>query len=368
MVYAIMSIGVLGFIVWSQFVMALQHGNVLEINFTIGWKDSTLLATFYCKNANNYIQSAGNFRKKRSSETIRENNFDLFKKAYSFYFKQEFKYNDQWLYWLIGFIEGDGAILEHKGRLFLIITQKNYKILEYIKNTFNMGKVYYHKDKLDNIKYGRYKIFNNNELLLIYLLLNGNLALNHRINQLSKWRNCLINLSKLNLNRFNLDNIPFINNLKFIPTLKDSWISGFTDAEGCFSVYIEKNKNKIDYVKCRFILDQKNEFELLNHILFLFSSDTKNLNKRLKTNNVYRLTISCNDYKNYNSFLIREYFNNFQLKTTKLNNFLIWSKIIDLIHNKQPLSQNEFKEIKKLRTKMNKYIIDNNPIGYSNKS
>ena len=81
MVYAIISIGLLGFIVWSlncslwaAKVMALLCRETEVINFTIGWDVLKLLTTFYSTNANNYNQSAGNSYpkiKRGSPETIR---------------------------------------------------------------------------------------------------------------------------------------------------------------------------------------------------------------------------------------------------------------------------------------------------------
>lgn len=71
MVYAIISIGLLGFIVWSFYnlsilliekVMALLCRETEVINFTIGWDVLMLLTTFYSSNVNNYNQPAGNSR------------------------------------------------------------------------------------------------------------------------------------------------------------------------------------------------------------------------------------------------------------------------------------------------------------------
>ena len=52
------SIGILGFIVWSQ-LMALPFCKEGVINSTVGWKDYMLLNTFYSLDVNNKIQSAG---------------------------------------------------------------------------------------------------------------------------------------------------------------------------------------------------------------------------------------------------------------------------------------------------------------------
>ena len=66
MVYAMFSIGILGFLVWSQFFpcsedwVALSYCEVGVTNLAICWNSSTLLGTFSRKNISSYTQSAGN--------------------------------------------------------------------------------------------------------------------------------------------------------------------------------------------------------------------------------------------------------------------------------------------------------------------
>jgi len=125
-----MSIGLLGFVVWSQ-MMALPWGDLWVINFTVGWNGllflflflhntrlGNLLDTFCSLNANRNAQSAGNSSlsllaissakeeelvyslpsedksinegKRGSSETIRENTYDLFKNNFAEFFKVKF--------------------------------------------------------------------------------------------------------------------------------------------------------------------------------------------------------------------------------------------------------------------------------------
>ena len=52
------------------------------------------------------------------------------------------------------------------------------------------------------------------------------------------------------------------------PSLKDSWLSGFTDAEGCFNVTLFKRKTMtLGYqVKLRFMIDQKDSLDNMNFI------------------------------------------------------------------------------------------------------
>jgi hypothetical protein len=117
-------------------------------------------------------------------------------------------------------------------------------------------------------------------------------------------------------------------------------------------------------------LDQKNGENVLNIIGCLFSPVTVKLRGlpvklRTNTNNVFRLTIHCNDIKNPNNKLIKEYFSNFKLKTSKQESFLIWAKILDSTLGNQPLDEEKIYDLRKLAKKMNKFTIDNNPIGSS---
>jgi hypothetical protein len=64
------------------------------INFTVGWKNLNLLSTFYSLNDNKIVQSAGNLElKKGSSETIRENTYDVFLNTYFYLYKKNFNKN-----------------------------------------------------------------------------------------------------------------------------------------------------------------------------------------------------------------------------------------------------------------------------------
>lgn len=396
-----MSIGVLGFVVWSQW-LAFHICEDMVINSTVGWngllflfiflcysitntsntKFGNLLDTFYSLNANKSALSAGNLQQ-GSSETIRGDTYDLFKKNFSCFFKQDFtvpvgQNQEIWLSWFIGFLEGDGAILEHKGRCYFVVTQKDDTVLHEVHKTLKIGKVKHFYDYNGNRKYSRFIVAENKGIFLLYLLLNGNLVLESRVKQLSKWAIALNNASKFNYFLFYSNKLPeLIYNTKQ-PTLNDAWLSGFTDAEGCFSVKIGSVKTTF-YVQLLFILDQKDGQVILNKIALLFNSiakaKLKTVNKYIKTkklsnyiNNMFRLTISCNDKKKSTSYYICNYFNKYPLKTTKKISFQIWNEISDIVLGKQPLSNLDLYQVRKLRRTMNFFTIENQPLGYANKS
>jgi LAGLIDADG endonuclease len=370
MIYAMISIGILGFIVWSLLVAPLEE---FLFFLTISWislyfyRNIELLTTFYCSNVNNRGISAGNYNKNRnlindatieSSEILRKSPFALFRLNYSLLYNKNFDEDDQWLFWFIGFVEGDGAILSYNKRASFIITQKEEKILNEIQKVLGFGQV-------KNFKgFSRYMVHDNKNIFLLFCLFNRHLVLSHRQAQLEKWYLCLINAVKFNWSQFKIVEMPTFNFEKknwngldslVTPSLENAWLSGFTDAEGCFYVYIVESKT----INFRYILDQKEE-NILQNIKELFGVGS--IRERKSTiNPVYRLEISCNKLETMNK--ICEYFRVFPLRTTKNKNFSYWLDIFQLVQKGKHKTLQGLIEIKQLKSLMNKYIIENQPRG-----
>lgn len=333
---------------------------------------------------------------KGSSETIRENSYDLFRKSYLSLYNKNIEVDNEWLDWFIGFIEGDGAILGYNKRCGLIITQKDISILVKIKDKLGIGRIrYFYKDNTSSIEYikdkelfyGKYSILDIKNILLMYILLNGNLRLLNRKLQLKRWylylqkyTNVMTNnnisannlpdlkLVRYNLlKEFNLKNIPDLIELDKKISLNDGWLSGFTDAEGCFSIRIYKQRT-YDYVRVVYILDQKDAFDKLNEISELFSEKKLSKLRKTKNGNMYRIEISCNDINKDIYKKVINYFDKYPLKTIKNKSYLIWKEILYIILGNQPLNLERLNYIRSLRKKINKYIIQNKSIGHSNKS
>lgn len=346
MVYAIASIGILGFIVWSFYlnyykVVALPYCEVRVINIAVCWNSLTLIGTFYSKNSINYTQSAGNRNTStnsglmRSSETTRNTSFNLnqfydhYKNNYSLLVPD---YN--WLIWFIGFAEGDGAILCYKNRPQFVLTQKEGRILYHIKEVLGFGNVKYYSTSSGG--YYRYIVSDLRNIKTLALLFNGNLVLNHRINQLNEWFKVL---------KLKLECIV----TPVLPTLNDAWLSGFTDAEGCFNVNITSRINTVTgyRVSLRFLLDQKNAQFILEYIKNLFGFGKVSL--RSGTNQVYRLTIDS--FKGLVN--VRDYFLMYPLRTKKAISFTKWNEVYTIRLNKEHLDSKGLSKIKLISKEIN---------------
>lgn len=362
MVYAMFSIGILGFIVWSFFALfleaifdslllikgcwlnknmmvALPYCEVGVTNFAICWNSLTLVGTFYSKNLTSYTQSAGNqytknyFSLTSTSETTRETPFDftLFQNL------SKTNASPDWLAWFVGFSEGDGAILTSQGSPSFVLTQKEPEILYHVQEMLGFGNV----RKFDG--FYRYIVTDQKNILLLAALFNGNLVLAHRQSQLSRWVNVLNSKSSTPLT--------IISTLA-VPSLRDAWLSGFTDAEGCFNVSISKRGARTNTVVgyrviLRFLLDQKNEQFTLTRVRDLFGYGQVSLRK--ETNNVYRY--STNSFKGL--ILVRDYFLAFPLKSKKASSFTNWNKVYTMVLNKQHLLVQGLDEIRAISKTIN---------------
>lgn len=368
MVYAMFSIGILGFIVWSLLsslnfliesfyeVVALPNCEIRVTNFAICWNSLTLTSTFYSKNLLSYTQSAGNLYTSfppsgerslmSSSETTRETSFNF--TQFNKYFKENTNrspINSEWLIWFIGFSEGDGAIISSGNRLRFIITQKEEIILNKIQATLGFGLVRRFLPKSGGAEFYRFIVEDKNNILILAHLFNGNLVLPHRIAQLKSWLKLLTNIQLIETS--------------VLPSLNDSWLSGFADAEGCFNVKIESRSNTVTgfRVVIRFLLDQKNAELLLLHVRNIFGYG--NVSLRKKTNNVYRYT--NNSFSGLKS--ICDYFHAFPLKTKKSISFKKWNKVYNMAIAKEHLNADGLAKIRIIAKQINQITIESRAIG-----
>lgn len=349
-----MSIGILGFIVWSWVTMASPYSDIGNtINIAICWNSLVLMSTLYGKNLISYTRSADNLslysikdNKQSVSETTRDTslNFEAFRAYYATLFEKKEDLSDNWLTWFMGFSEGDGAIQTYGEEKIVrfVLTQKEKDILYKIQSKLNIGIVkHFPQGKSgNNNDFYRLIVDNPSHILLLAYLFNGNLAQNHRIRQLALWINALNN-------RFGSDTIKLKNSPVLI-TLQDAWLSGFTDAEGCFNVSITANSRYTlgHVIKMRYILDQKDSI-ILNKVYELFGFGKVTL--RSGTEDVYRYTAT--GFKPLNGVIA--YFKLHPLKTKKASSFDKWLIIHNQVSNKLHLTDEGLSNVRNMQKQIN---------------
>ena len=254
-----------------------------------------------------------------SSETLREATFKCHNFDFSAFLQENpYKKQSQHFYeWFLGFAEGDGAILSSWStdkrrsnakplqRLMFFIVQQDPTVLYEIKKKLGFGTVEAHGE------YFRYRVADKKHIRLLCLLFNGNLCLEMREKQLEVW--CVYLDIALCLRK----NYPVL--------LDTAWLSGFTDAEGCFTISTKKDQRYKTgtYIRYAFYLDQSDELDALAWMQHNLGGK---IYFRKGTRNCSRLTVGKVD--DFQDVLI-PYFTRYNLRTKKHVTFLKVKKIYD---------------------------------------
>lgn len=197
-----------------------------------------------------------------TEEYYKLTSFILFKKEWSNLNKEVTTPSDEFLYWLIGFTEGDGCFLVNKRKelAFILIQGKdNVNLQHTIKNTLLKGNI---------IKQGprvyRLIIQKKDSIRLILLLFNGNI--------IQPSRKIQFNQFLLSYNSKSLEPITYLIS-KTSVSLNNPWQLGFTEAEGCFTISLLSNSNAF---RTRYIISQKGDINIpvFSEILLLFNVGT----------------------------------------------------------------------------------------------
>ncbi len=136
----------------------------------------------------------------------------------------------------------------------------------------------------------------------------------------------------------------------------ESWITGFTDGEGCFSVSFIKNKTtKTGWqIFPEFVITQgEKSLTALEMIREYFDCGNIFVNKRYDNHNENLYRYCIRSLFDLNEKII-PFFERNSLKTQKNKDFKIFKTVINKINKKQHLEQKGMKEIAKLIEKMNR--------------
>jgi hypothetical protein len=172
-------------------------------------------------------------------------------------------------------------------------------------------------------------------------LINGKIRTKNKFNQITK---NILNHKKFagcfssQKNQFNLNLEPMGKEIK------NHWLAGFTDADGCFQIKIITRNNK-EEIRLNFQIDQKK-----NDILLLIKDFFGgNIGYRKNQDTYYYGSTSFGTAKNFIN-----YFDSFHLLSSKHINYLKWRKAYLIIQNRDHLKKEGLKKIIKLKKTMNR--------------
>ena len=264
--------------------------------------------------------------------------------------------------YLAGLIEGDGHIAIHdknsKTKKFrpkiIIVFHKNDKPLaEKLCALLKMGKVIPKKGG-----HVIFQILAKEEVLKIINLINGQMrtpkieALHRAIN----WINDNDNLS-----------IPCLGR-DLSPIYSNSWLSGFTDADGNFSITITdtKKKDKITGKRVQTFfrielthnypklvsdtLGGNSYFNILTKISAYLNVNLYTRTRYVKDKVYYSFMVIAHNYKSHD--IVREYFDRFPLYSSKYLAYKDWCKVQD-IHRGKSLIKEDLDKIKEIKSQFN---------------
>lgn len=239
-------------------------------------------------------------------------------------------------FYLAGLIDGDGHFSKTP-QLIISFNELDVSLAYFLKKKIGFGNVYKVKSKKAvNLIIGKL-----DGLVFVLELIKNKIKSVNKIKQ--------INENILSHPYFK-DFSPFVLNTDM--NLKNYWLAGFTDADGSFQIktLIRLNrKNKFE-VRLNFQIDQKNKY-LLTLIQNFVGG---NIGFRKKQNTYYYGSTSFGPAKK-----VINYFDNFQLISTKYIQYLKWRKVYILIQNKKHLTSVGVKKILKLKHEKEMLLITN---------
>lgn len=134
------------------------------------------------------------------------------------------------------------------------------------------------------------------------------------------------------------------------------WISGFTDGEGCFTISVINNPTTRfgKQIFPEFVVSQgAKSLSALRQIQTFFDCGSIILNKRYDNHNEHLYRYCVRSVLDLQTKIV-PFFDRYQLRAYKNNDFLIFKKVIGMMIEKKHLSRRGWNSILKLAEKMNR--------------
>lgn len=283
--------------------------------------------------------------------------------------------------YLAGLIEGDGTIVVHdpnskskkyNPHIIIVFKKNDLPLANYLQNLTKCGVVYVKPNR----GYVLWQIQDITSVYIIISIINGFMrtpkieALNRTIH----WINNYINYSKTKtLNKATSSILLRISCLSVKPLDTSSidsnaWLSGFTDADGNFSINVHKRTNKDsirvqlyyrleisqNYHRASTDSDDNTEnsfFPIMSKIGSYLGVTVYSRTRNVKDKKIYSFTVmSHNKLSNTNVCL---YFNKFPLMSSKFLDFKDWEYILKAQNNNN-LTSSYLDQTKKVKSNFNK--------------
>jgi len=322
----------------SQLLIIVKYTKSADCLLTLPWKNKVntyikicflyvLIFNIYLLRKNNNILMINN----KNYSLIKSKNAEFIYK-YMHVNKHQRPLSDEMFgYYLAGLIEGDGYI--GKRSLEISFHISDVQLAYYIKKRIGYGNVtkYTHTQKAV-----RYSVWNKEGIVKILNLINGKFFSKYKNEQMRNYVikqgifiTVLPSLYELYPNDINKWKIWILNNY---------WLCGFTDADGSFTIHMNKSKiHKLGYnLTLEYKIVQKNE-DIILGIKETFGGhsyyDT--------TSSVYRYRFASLKKQH----VLIDYFDKYHLNSYKYIRYLKWRKCYLLYLEKQHLTVIGIKKI-----------------------
>jgi hypothetical protein len=269
-------------------------------------------------------------------KTMTRVNFKQFKQKYP----QYNHVSDEWLEWFIGFFEADGCFMIGIN-LSLVITQYelNKDILEEIQETLCIGRVNVQGKHIVPGRLWTYRFIVDDfkgQLILLELFRN-NLVFPYRLKRyndfISIFNEKLSRSKKFKSLKSDLNSVTET----AFPSKKDAWFSGFMDGDGCFYASFTSKHRLVGSIS--FFNKNESSLRLFEHIKDEIFDGEGNVNITNKG-----LTYDTLSLKK-GLPLVCVYFDRFNLKTTKIYDYLILLHVLEKYRNWESLDAQEIYQL-----------------------